>query len=181
MVDFYSYQTLKRIALALTLCTAGLLGAGTGTAYLLVCVDGAVDVPCAKTTIFEFGDTMFGQEASGTYGFVAFATIGALLGSLLLLAAATRPPSVLGLLLAFATWTLSGLAAFVYAGSKAFKARGLRASNSTISVGPGWYFELFGWIVASAVLVLNRQLQTRQYAKDKAADAQQQRSGGTRM
>ena len=120
----------------------------------------------AKTSIFEFGDTMFGQESSGTYGFVAFATIGALLGSVLLLTAASfSPPSVLGLLLALATWVLSGLATFVYAGSKAFKARGLRASNSTIAVGPGWYFELVGWILACVIVVMNRQLQTKQYAK----------------
>ena len=140
------------------------------------------DIPSssgAKTSIFEFGDTMFGQESSGTYGFVAFATIGALLGSVLLLTAASfSPPSVLGLLLALATWVLSGLATFVYAGSKAFKARGLRASNSTISVGPGWYFELFGWILASATVVLNRQLQTRQYAKARKAAAAAR--GGTR-
>ena len=131
----------------------------------------------AKTSIFEFGDTMFGQESSGTYGFVAFATIGALFCSvLLLLIAFFARPSVLGLLIALGTWLLSALATFVYAGSKAFRARGLPASNSTISIGPGWYFELFGWITACVVVVLQRKMQKRQYQK--AAKAEKA-AGGT--
>ena len=116
---------------------------------------------------------MFGQESSGTYGFVAFATVGALFCSVLLLSITSLArPSVLGLLFALATWLLSALATFVYAGSKAFKARGLSASNSTIAVGPGWYFELFGWITSCLVVMLAREVQKKQYAENSRAAKQ---------
>ena len=45
-MDLSDYDTLRKLALALTVVMTGLLAAGASTAYLLVCVDGAVDVPC---------------------------------------------------------------------------------------------------------------------------------------
>ena len=47
-MDLSDYDTLRKLALALTVVMTGLLAAGASTAYLLVCVDGAVDVPCTS-------------------------------------------------------------------------------------------------------------------------------------